>query len=80
MQNRPWLAQYPAGVPAEIDTRTFASLKDVLAASCARFADRPAYQLDGHGDDVPAARRGQPRLCGLAAEGRRAASAATASR
>ena len=36
--DKPWLAQYPAGMPAQIDTRAFASLKDVLAASCARFA------------------------------------------
>lgn len=42
--DKPWLAQYPAGVPAEIDTHQFASLKDVLAASCTRFADLPAYQ------------------------------------
>ncbi|MEO7478187.1 MAG: AMP-binding protein, partial [Lysobacteraceae bacterium] len=41
--NKPWLSLYPAGVPAEIDTDKFASLKDVLAASCTRFADLPAY-------------------------------------
>ncbi|MBK7237589.1 MAG: AMP-binding protein [Sterolibacteriaceae bacterium] len=44
---KPWLVQYPAGVPAEIDTDQFASLKDVLAASCARFADLPAYNSMG---------------------------------
>jgi long-chain acyl-CoA synthetase len=43
----PWLVQYPAGVPAEIDTRGLASLKDVLASSCARFADLPAYNSMG---------------------------------
>ena len=47
MQNRPWLAQYPAGMPAEIDVDRFASLKDILEASCARFADRPAYHSMG---------------------------------
>jgi long-chain acyl-CoA synthetase len=41
--NKPWLAQYPAGVPAEIDMQRFASLADVLSASCRRFADLPAY-------------------------------------
>jgi long-chain acyl-CoA synthetase len=41
--NKPWLAQYPAAVPAEIDYGPLASLNDVLAASCARFADRPAF-------------------------------------
>jgi len=36
---RPWLAQYPAGIPAEIDLDRYASLNDMLATSCARFAD-----------------------------------------
>jgi long-chain acyl-CoA synthetase len=40
---KPWLAQYPAGVPADIDINDFASLKDVLTATCARFAERPAF-------------------------------------
>jgi long-chain acyl-CoA synthetase len=38
-----WLAHYPPGVPAEIDMGAFASLKDVIEQSCARFAERPAY-------------------------------------
>ena len=45
--DRPWLARYPAGVPAEIDIDEFASLKDVLAASCARFAELPAFSSMG---------------------------------
>ena len=45
--NRPWLVQYPSGVPAEIDNHEFASLKDVLASSCTRFADLPAYNSMG---------------------------------
>jgi long-chain acyl-CoA synthetase len=45
--NKPWLAQYPAGVPAEIDMQRFASLADVLSASCQRFADLPAYSSMG---------------------------------
>jgi long-chain acyl-CoA synthetase len=44
---QPWLVQYPAGVPAEIDASEFASLKDLLAFSCARFADLPAYNSMG---------------------------------
>jgi long-chain acyl-CoA synthetase len=39
---KPWLAQYPAGIPAEIDIHQYASLKDVLASSCARFPALPA--------------------------------------
>jgi long-chain acyl-CoA synthetase len=45
--DKPWLAQYPAGIPAEIDMLAFASLKEVLAASCARFADLPAFSSMG---------------------------------
>ncbi|MDO8419139.1 MAG: AMP-binding protein [Rubrivivax sp.] len=45
--DKPWLSQYPAGIPAEIDVDTYASLKDVLATTCARFADRPAYDSMG---------------------------------
>ena len=44
---RPWLAQYPPAVPPEIDFGTLASLKDVLAAGCARFAERPAFSSMG---------------------------------
>ena len=45
--DKPWLSQYPAGVPADIDVHRFASLKDMLAASCARFASLPAYSAMG---------------------------------
>ena len=45
--SKPWLAQYPAGVPAEIDLDAHASLKDVLLSCCALFADRPAYASMG---------------------------------
>jgi long-chain acyl-CoA synthetase len=44
---KPWLAQYPAGVPAEIDIHKFTSLKALLAASCERFADLPAFNSMG---------------------------------
>ena len=45
--DKPWLSQYPAGVPAKIDIQRFSSLADMLAASCARFADLPAYRSMG---------------------------------
>jgi len=38
-----WLAQYPEGVPAEVDVRKYASLKDVLEQSCTRFPQLTAY-------------------------------------
>ncbi len=45
--HKPWLAQYPAGVPAEIDMQRFSSLVDMLTDSCKRFADLPAYRSMG---------------------------------
>ncbi|MDE1961837.1 MAG: AMP-binding protein [Xanthomonadaceae bacterium] len=40
---RPWLANYPAGVPAQVDTNQYRSMAQVLEISCARFAHRPAF-------------------------------------
>jgi long-chain acyl-CoA synthetase len=45
--DKPWLRSYPPGVPAEIDARQFASVRDILARSCARFADLPAFSNMG---------------------------------
>ncbi|MCU0939386.1 MAG: AMP-binding protein [Burkholderiaceae bacterium] len=45
--SKPWLAQYPAGIPAEVDVNEYGSLKELLAASCQRFADLPAYHSMG---------------------------------
>ena len=38
-----WLKQYPQGIPAEINPREYASLKEVFEKSCARFGDLPAF-------------------------------------
>jgi long-chain acyl-CoA synthetase len=38
-----WLQHYPQGIPAEAEYRAYRSLKEILAAACTRFADRPAY-------------------------------------
>jgi long-chain acyl-CoA synthetase len=38
-----WLKHYPRGVPAEVDLRRFASLKELLEQCCARFRARPAF-------------------------------------
>ena len=40
---RPWLASYPPGVPAQVDTNQFRSLAQVLETACERFAHRPAF-------------------------------------
>ncbi|MEY4562741.1 MAG: hypothetical protein RLZZ618_2018 [Pseudomonadota bacterium] len=39
---KPWLAHYPAGVPADIDMSQYASLVELLEASFKNFADREA--------------------------------------
>ncbi|WP_146909445.1 long-chain fatty acid--CoA ligase [Arenimonas daejeonensis] len=40
---RPWLANYPEGIPSEIDMDKYASIVSVLNESCATFGDRPAF-------------------------------------
>jgi long-chain acyl-CoA synthetase len=40
---RPWLANYPAGVPAEIDVDEFPSIPSVLEGAIRNFRDRPAF-------------------------------------
>src|SRR5574340_49974 len=40
---RIWLAQYPPGVPADIDPGAFRSLKHLLETSCERYRSLPAF-------------------------------------
>jgi long-chain acyl-CoA synthetase len=40
---RPWLAQYPAGVPAEIDVDEYPSIVSVLENAITKYRDRPAF-------------------------------------
>ncbi len=42
-----WLKSYPAGVPAGINPDEYASLNEMFAESCARFAAYPAYSNMG---------------------------------
>jgi len=42
-----WLKSYPPGVPAQIDLTHGASLNDVLAQSCRRYASLPAFSNMG---------------------------------
>jgi long-chain acyl-CoA synthetase len=44
---RPWLAHYPAGVPADIDTSAFGSLVELMEASFSSYRDLPAYKFMG---------------------------------
>ncbi|MFT5176259.1 MAG: long-chain acyl-CoA synthetase [Gammaproteobacteria bacterium] len=45
--DKPWLANYPAGVPEYVSTDQFASLAAMLEHSCKRFADKPAFSNMG---------------------------------
>ncbi len=45
--DRPWLANYPKGVAAEIDLNEFASIADLLETCFDRFRHRPAYSNMG---------------------------------
>ncbi|TXH63684.1 MAG: long-chain fatty acid--CoA ligase [Thermomonas sp.] len=42
-EQRPWLAHYPAGVPAEIDMDEFAAITDVFDAAVLKYRDKPAF-------------------------------------
>jgi len=44
---RPWLANYPTGVPAQIDLDTYASVAAVMEEAFTRFRDRPAFSNFG---------------------------------
>ena len=45
--DRPWLASYPASVPADIDTTQCTSLVEILENSCAQHASESAYRSFG---------------------------------
>ncbi|TAN07507.1 MAG: long-chain-fatty-acid--CoA ligase [Rhodanobacteraceae bacterium] len=45
--SRPWLAHYPAGVPADIRTDTYPSIVAMFEEACRRFPERPAYSSFG---------------------------------
>ena len=43
MDNKPWLASYPQGVPESINAEAYQSLLEVFDESIGNFADRPAF-------------------------------------
>jgi long-chain acyl-CoA synthetase len=43
MQDRPWFASYPPGMPHEIDVDEFPSIVSALEWAIDRYRDRPAY-------------------------------------
>ncbi len=44
---RPWLASYPPGIPAQINTDEYRSIVHVLESACERFSHRPAFENMG---------------------------------
>ena len=47
MTDRPWLAAYPQGVPADIDTSQYPSLVALMDEAFGKYADRVAYSFMG---------------------------------
>jgi long-chain acyl-CoA synthetase len=47
MSNRPWLAAYPQGVPADIDANQYSSLVGLMEESFHKHAKRVAYSFMG---------------------------------
>jgi long-chain acyl-CoA synthetase len=47
MAEKPWLAAYPPGVPAEIDASQYASLVALLESAARRFGSQPAFTNRG---------------------------------
>ena len=43
----PWLKSYAPGVPEKIDASQYASVRDIFAESCRRFADKSAFSCMG---------------------------------
>ena len=44
---RPWLKHYPAGVPANIDTNTYATVVQLLEETFQKYGDAPAFACMG---------------------------------
>ncbi|HUP30980.1 MAG TPA: AMP-binding protein [Usitatibacter sp.] len=45
---KPWLASYPPGVPAEIDPGKYSSIRAIFDESVAKFGPKPAFTNMGH--------------------------------
>ena len=49
MTDRPWLAAYPQGVPADVDLSKYPSLVALMDEAFTKYADRIAYSFMGKG-------------------------------
>ena len=45
--DRPWLGQYPSGVPADIDAYAYRSIPHLMQQSVAKYREREAYRCMG---------------------------------
>jgi long-chain acyl-CoA synthetase len=45
---RPWTANYPSFIPQDLHVDPQEMVLDLLLASCDRYADRVAFEIDGH--------------------------------
>ena len=47
MDERPWLANYPKGIPANIDPDAYATLNDLISEVCKKYSTQAAYACMG---------------------------------
>lgn len=47
MDNKPWLSQYPAGIPANIDIDKYENMVEFLDECLKQYADLPAFECMG---------------------------------
>lgn len=45
--NKPWLDNYPSGIPANIDPEKYNSIVEYLDETCKKYADKPAFSFMG---------------------------------
>lgn len=45
--DQPWISQYPAGMPTEVDSIPWSSIPDFFKATAAKYAERPAIASMG---------------------------------
>lgn len=47
MENKPWLSQYPPGIPANIDVTQYENMVDFINECIKKYADLPAFENMG---------------------------------
>ena len=44
MENKPWLSQYPPGIPANIDVNKYENMVDFINECIEKYGDLPAFE------------------------------------